>query len=46
MRLITLLMFAFVSLATWAQKDIVSALTEKKAGEGTVVIHQDLRLNA
>ena len=46
MRLITLLMFAFVSLATWAQKDIVSALTEKKADEGTVVIHQDLRLNA
>ena len=31
----------------WAQSDIVSALTRKqKAGEGTVVLHQDARLKA
>lgn len=32
-------------MSMWAQSDIVSALTRKqKAGEGTVVLHQDARL--
>ena len=34
-------------MSMWAQSDIVSALTRKqKAGEGTVVLHQDARLKA
>lgn len=46
MRLITFVAFILVSLSTWAQTDIVSELTKKKPGEGTVVLHQDVRLNA
>ena len=34
-------------MSMWAQSDIVSALIRKqKAGEGTVVLHQDARLKA
>lgn len=34
-------------MSMWAQSDIVLALTRKqKAGEGTVVLHQDARLKA
>ena len=47
MRLIALLIFTACSMSMWAQSDIVSALTRKqKAGEGTVVLHQDARLKA
>lgn len=46
MRLIFLLLFVFCSFCGWAQDDILSNLTRKKAGEGTVTIHQDSRLNA
>ena len=44
MRLIALLFFCLGSIVAWAQADIVSELTRKKPGEGTVVLHQDARL--
>lgn len=46
MRLITIVAFMLVGLPAWSQTDIVSELTRKKPGEGTVVLHQDTRLNA
>lgn len=46
MRLIALLFFCLGSIVAWAQADIVSELTRKKPGEGTVVLHQDARLKA
>ncbi len=46
MRQIALLVFALSSMFAWAQTDIVSDLTRKKTGEGTVVLHQDARLRA
>lgn len=46
MRLIALLFFCLGSIVAWAQADIVSELTRKKPGEGTVVLHQDVRLKA
>lgn len=46
MRQIALLFFCLSSIMAWAQTDIVTELTRKKAGEGTVVLHQDARLKA
>lgn len=46
MRLIALLFFCLGSIVAWAQADIVSELTRKKPGEGTVVLHQDAQLKA
>lgn len=46
MRLIALFVFVFSAMCAWAQTDIVSALTKKKVGEGTVILHQDGRLTA
>ncbi len=46
MRLIALLFLCLGSIMAWAQADIVTELTRKKAGEGTVVLHQDDRLKA
>lgn len=45
MRLITFVAFILVGLSAWSQADIVSELAKKKPGEGTVVLHQDVRLN-
>ncbi len=45
MKMIALLVFVIFSISSQAQSDIVSELKEKKVGQGTVMIYQDVRLN-
>ena len=45
MKMIALLVFVIFSISSQAQSDIISELKEKKVGQGTVMIYQDVRLN-